>query len=68
MRKFQKSVFTLLLTLILTVLPAGFAAADGGAGRIYENDDVKLLIPLDYDALVDTEILQDSESGMLFSV
>ncbi len=41
---------------------------DGEAGRLAENGGVKLLIPLEYDALLITETPKDSEDGTLFSV
>ena len=41
---------------------------DGEAGRLYENDGLKLLIPLEYDELLLTETLQDNEDGVLFAV
>ena len=89
MSRFQKPIFTMLLALILLVLPAGSAAAegqniaisgdnitigdlalrpDGKAGILYENGGLKLMIPLEYDALVNTETPQDDEANMLFSV
>ena len=89
MSRLQKPVLTMLLALILLVLPACSAAAegqniaisgdnitigdlalrpDGKAGILYENDGLKLMIPLEYDALVNTETPQDDEANMLFSV
>ena len=41
---------------------------DGGAGHLYENDGVKLLIPLEYDDLLITEMPQAEGEGKLFSV
>ncbi len=41
---------------------------DGEAGLLYENAGVKLLVPLEYDELLQTEVLEDSEDGMLFRV
>ena len=41
---------------------------DGVAGRLYENDGMKLMIPLEYDELLVTETPQDSKDGLLFSV
>ena len=41
---------------------------DGEAGHLYENDGLKLLIPLEYDALLITETPQDDGEARLFSV
>lgn len=41
---------------------------EGEAAIIYENDGLKLLIPLEYDALLQTEVLTDDEDGLLFSI
>ena len=41
---------------------------DGEAGHLYENDGLKLLIPLEYDELLITEIPQNDAQGQLFSV
>ena len=41
---------------------------EGEAAIIYENDGLKLLIPLEYDALLQTEVLTDDADGLLFSV
>ena len=41
---------------------------EGEAGKLYENDGLKLMIPLEYDELVLTETSKDAEGGMLFSV
>ena len=41
---------------------------DGEAARIYENGGMRLLVPLEYDALVEVDIPQDNEEGVLFSV
>ena len=38
------------------------------AGKLYENDGLKLMIPLAYDELVLTETPKDAKDGMLFSV
>ncbi len=41
---------------------------DGEAGRLYENDGLRLLIPLEYDELLLTETPADDAYGILFSV
>ena len=41
---------------------------DGEAGHLYENDGLKLLIPLEYDALLITETPEAEGEGKLFSV
>ena len=41
---------------------------DGEAGHLYENDGLKLLIPLEYDKLLITETPQANEGAQLFSV
>ena len=41
---------------------------EGEAGKLYENDGLKLMIPLAYDELVLTETPKDAKDGMLFSV
>ena len=41
---------------------------DGEVGLLYENNGLKLLIPLEYDGLLQTDVLTDSEAGMLFRV
>ena len=41
---------------------------DGEAGYLYENGGLKLLIPLEYDALLITEMPQDDAQAQLFSV
>ena len=41
---------------------------DGEAGQLYENDGLKLLIPLEYDELLITETPQDDTGVQLFSV
>ncbi|MBR0161054.1 MAG: hypothetical protein IJQ02_07235 [Oscillospiraceae bacterium] len=40
----------------------------GEAGILYENDGLKLMIPLEYDELLLKEIPQDDQNGILFSV
>ena len=40
----------------------------GEAGILYENDGLKLMIPLEYDELLLKEIPQDDPNGILFSV
>ena len=40
---------------------------DGEAGRLYENDGLKLLIPLEYDELLITETPQTGAEARLFS-
>ena len=42
--------------------------ADGAAGKLYENDGLKLLIPLEYEDLLLTETPQADEDGILFTV
>ena len=41
---------------------------DGEAGQLYENDGLKLLIPMEFNELVLTETPEKAEDGMLFSV
>ena len=41
---------------------------DGEAGHLYENDGLKLMIPLEYDELLITETPQDDRGARLFSV
>lgn len=41
---------------------------DGEAGILYENEGFRLMIPLEYDALLLTETPRDSNSGELFRV
>ncbi len=41
---------------------------DGAAGRLYENDGMKLLIPLEFEAFLLVETPQDSGKDLLFSV
>ena len=41
---------------------------DGEAGQLYENDGLKLMIPLEYDELLITETPQDDRGARLFSV
>lgn len=41
---------------------------DGEAGHLYENDGLKLMIPLEYDELLITETPQDDAEAQLFSV
>ena len=41
---------------------------DGEAGHLYENDGLKLLIPLEYDELLITEMPQTDAEARLFSV
>ena len=41
---------------------------DGEAGHLYENDGLKLMIPLEYDELLITETPQDDRGAWLFSV
>ena len=41
---------------------------DGKAGRLYENDGLKLLIPLEYDELLLIDQVEDAEDGTLFYV
>ena len=41
---------------------------DGEAGKLYENDGLKLMIPLEYDELLITETPKDDGDARLFSV
>lgn len=41
---------------------------EGEAGRLYDNGGIKLLIPLEYEGLLQTETLQDDKDGLLFRV
>ena len=41
---------------------------EGEAGQLYENDGLKLMIPLEYDELLITETPQDDRGARLFSV
>ena len=41
---------------------------EGEAGHLYENDGLKLLVPLEYDGLLITEMPQADAKGRLFSV
>lgn len=41
---------------------------DGEAGLLYENDGLKLLIPLEYDERLITETPENDERGVLFTV
>ncbi|MBR4549961.1 MAG: hypothetical protein IKO83_08630 [Oscillospiraceae bacterium] len=41
---------------------------DGQAGRLYENDGLKLLVPLEYDELLLVDRIEDAEDGTLFYV
>ena len=41
---------------------------DGEVGILYENDGMKLMVPLEFDALVETALPEADPSGMLFSV
>ena len=40
----------------------------GEAGRLYENDGLKLLVPLEYDELLLIDLVEDAEDGTLFYV
>ena len=42
--------------------------SDGVAGKLYENDGLTLLIPLEYDELLLTELPRNDADGLLFSV
>ena len=41
---------------------------DGEAGILYENDGMKLMVPLEFDALVETALPEQDPAGLLFSV
>ena len=41
---------------------------DGEAGLLYENGGLKLMIPLEYDELLQIEMPENDENGILFSV
>lgn len=41
---------------------------DGEVGILYENDGMKLMVPLEFDALVETALPEADPSGMLFNV
>ena len=41
---------------------------DGEAGRLYENEGLKLLVPLEYDDLLHVAVIEDPEDGTLFEV
>ena len=41
---------------------------DGAVGLLYENDGLKLLIPLEYDEQLQVDLIEDAEDGALFSV
>ena len=41
---------------------------DGEAGKLYENAGLKLLVPLEYDEMLQTEVPEESGDGMLFRV
>ena len=40
----------------------------GEAGQLYENNGLKLMIPLEYDTLLQTDVPEGSEDGVLFRV
>ena len=41
---------------------------DGEAGKLYENAGLKLLVPLEYDEMLQTEVPEESGDGILFRV
>ena len=41
---------------------------DGEAGLLYDNGGLKLLIPLEYNELLQTEVLEENADGLLFRV